>query len=54
MCYKLKEIYNKNKIIKVIIIIITIPILTYIVSLIFKFGLTTGTFFRKMVELVSC
>lgn len=54
MFNKIKNHLNKNRIIKIIIIIIMIPILVYIANILFKGGINFGTFIRKLIELTSC
>lgn len=53
MSNKIKELL-KNKIVKVVFVIIILVLSTFIMNYLFNLGINFGTFIRKLIELTSC
>ena len=50
---KIKELL-KNKVVKVVFVIIILVLSTFIMNYLFNLGINFGTFIRKLIELTSC
>ena len=53
MSNKIKE-FLKNKVVKVVFVIIILVLSTFIMNYLFNLGINFGTFIRKLIELTSC
>ena len=53
MSNKIKELL-KNKVVKVVFVIIILVLSTFIMTYLFNLGINFGTFIRKLIELTSC
>ena len=53
MSNKIKELL-KNKVVKVVFVIIILVLSTFIMNYLFNLGINFGTFTRKLIELTSC
>lgn len=53
MSNKIKELL-KNKVVKVVFVIIILVLSTFIMNYLFNSGINFGTFIRKLIELTSC
>ena len=53
MSNKIKELF-KNKVVKVVFVIIILILSTFIMNYLFDLGINFGTFIRKLTELTSC
>lgn len=50
---KIKELF-KNKVVKVVFVIIILILSTFIMNYLFNLGIGFGSFLRKFVEFFSC
>lgn len=53
MSDKIKKLL-KNKVVKVVFVIIILVLSTFIMNYLFNLGINFGTFIRKLIELTSC
>ena len=53
MSNKIKELL-KNKVVKVVFVIIILVLSTFIMNHLFNLGINFGTFITKLIELTSC
>lgn len=53
MSNKIKELL-KNKVVKVVFVIIILVLSTFIMNYLFNLGINFGTVIRKLIELTSC
>ena len=53
MSNKIKELL-KNKVVKVVFVIIILVLSTFIMNYLFNLGINFGTFIRKLIKLTSC
>lgn len=53
MSNKIKELL-KNRVVKVVFVIIILVLSTFIMNYLFNLGINFGTFIRKLIELTSC
>lgn len=53
MSNKIKELL-KNKVVKVVFVIIILVLSTFIMNYLSNLGINFGTFIRKLIELTSC
>ena len=53
MSDKIKKLF-KNKILKVVSVIIILILSTFIMNYLFNLGINFGTFIRKLIEFTSC
>ena len=53
MSNKIKELL-KNKVVKVVFVIIILVLSTFIMNYLFNLGINFGAFIRKLIELTSC
>lgn len=53
MSDKIKKLF-KNKILKVVSVIIVLILSTFIMNYLFNLGINFGTFIRKLIEFTSC
>jgi len=53
MSNKIKELL-KNKVVKVVFVIIILVLSTFIMNYLFNLGINFGTFIRKLIEFTSC